>query len=177
MQQSLTREPERVADYPRPPELRVSHDPVRVEIGGQVLCDTAEAGGLEGPLAIWKVCETFHPPTIYLPPESMRLELLEPAVGRSFCEWKGVAHYFDVVLPALGEQSSRRLQRAVWQYPEPTPAFAPIVGWYALYPGLMDAVWLAGERVIPQPGGFYGGWITTQVVGPFKGDPLHPQLI
>lgn len=177
MQQSLTREPERVADYPRPPELRVSHDPVRVEIGGQVLCDTAEAGGLEGPLAIWKVCETFHPPTIYLPPESMRLELLEPAVGRSFCEWKGVAHYFDVVLPALGEQSSRRLQRAVWQYPEPTPAFAPIAGWYALYPGLMDAVWLAGERVIPQPGGFYGGWITTQVVGPFKGDPLHPQLI
>lgn len=164
-------EPERVADYPRPPALRASFDPVRVEVGGAVLCDTAAAGGPQGPLQIWKVCETFHPPTIYLPPEAMLLQLLQPAAGRSFCEWKGVARYFDVVA------GDRRLQRAVWQYPEPTPAFAPITGWYALYPGLMDAVWLAGERVIPQPGGFYGGWITSQVLGPFKGDPRHPELI
>jgi len=160
--------PERVADYPRPPALRASHDLVRVEVGGAVLCNTAAAGG---PLPIWKVCETFHPPTIYLPPEAMQLELLQPAAGRSFCEWKGVARYFDVVV------GQRRLQRTVWQYPEPTAAFAPIAGWYALYPGLMDGVWLAGERVTPQPGGFYGGWITSQVAGPFKGDPLHPELI
>jgi hypothetical protein len=65
----------------------------------------------------------------------------------------------------------------VWHYPEPTAAFAPIAGWFALYPGLMDGVWLAGERVTPQPGGFYGGWITSQVEGPFKGDPQHPELI
>ena len=169
--------PQQVADYPRPPALQISHDPVWVEIAGQVLCDTAEAGGDAGPLAIWKVCETFHPPTIYLPPEAMRLELLQPAAGQSFCEWKGVARYFDVVVPPVGEQPGRRVQRAVWQYPEPTPAFAPIAGWFALYPGPMDAVWLAGERVTPQPGGFYGGWITSQVIGPFKGDPQHPQLI
>lgn len=169
--------PERVADYPRPPHLRSSDDSVRVEIGGLVLCDTVEAGGTAGPLAIWKVCETFHPPTVYLPPQAMNLGLLEPAAGHSFCEWKGLARYFDLVLPAVGEQPSRRVQRAVWQYPDPTPAFAPIAGWYALYPGLMDAVWLAGERVLPQPGGFYGGWITSQVVGPFKGDPQHPHLI
>lgn len=162
--------PERVADYPRPPDLRASVDRVRVEVGGQVLCDTAAAGG-GGTLPIWKVCETFHPPTIYLPPASMQLELLQPAAGRSFCEWKGVARYFDVVV------ADRRLQRAVWQYPEPTAAFAPIAGWYALYPGAMDAVWLAGERVLPQPGGFYGGWITSQVIGPFKGDPAYPQLV
>ena len=167
--------PERVADYPRPPALRPSHEPVRVELGAQVLCDTAVAG--EQPLAIWKVCETFHPPTIYLPPQAMRLELLQPAAGHSFCEWKGVARYFDVVVPALADQPARRLQRAVWQYPEPTPAFAPIAGWFALYPALMDGVWLAGERVVPQPGGFYGGWITSAVIGPFKGDPAHPELI
>jgi uncharacterized protein (DUF427 family) len=167
--------PERVADYPRPPALRASREPVRVIALGQLLCDTAAAG--QEPLEIWKVCETFHPPTVYLPPEAMRLELLQPAAGHSFCEWKGVARYFDVVVPAVAGQPGRRLPRAVWQYPEPTPAFAPIAGWFALYPGLMDAVWLAGERVRPQPDGFYGGWITSQVVGPFKGDPAHPELI
>ena len=162
---------ERVADYPRPPALRASRDSVRVEALGQVLCDTATAGGDHGPLAIFKVCETFHPPTIYLPPAAMRLELLQPASGHSFCEWKGVACYFDVVVAA------QRITKAVWQYPQPSPAFAPIAGWFALYPGLMDGVWLAGERVISQPGGFYGGWITSQVEGPFKGDPHHPELI
>ncbi|MFM1811071.1 MAG: hypothetical protein RLZZ336_9 [Cyanobacteriota bacterium] len=167
--------PERVADYPRPPALRSSWDSVRVEVGGQLLCDTAAAG--QQPLQIWKVCETFHPPTVYLPPAAMRLGLLQPAAGHSFCEWKGVARYFDVVLPGVADQPARRLQRAVWQYPEPTAAFAPIAGWFALYPGLMDAVWLAGERVTPQPGGFYGGWITSQVIGPFKGDPAHPELV
>lgn len=161
--------PERVADYPRPPALRSSCERVRVEVGGQLLCDTTAAEGQ--PLQIWMVCETFHPPTIYLPPASLQLELLQPAAGHSFCEWKGVAHYFDVVLPG------RCIRKAVWHYPEPTPAFAPIAGWYALYPGLMDGVWLAGERVMPQPGGFYGGWITSAVVGPFKGDPRHPELI
>lgn len=167
--------PERVADYPRPPALRASREPVRVIAMDQVLCDTAAAG--EEPLAIWMVCETFHPPTVYLPREAMRLELLQPASGHSFCEWKGVARYFDVVGPAVAGQPDRRLPRAVWQYPEPTAAFAPIAGWYALYPALMDAVWLGGERVRPQPGGFYGGWITSRVVGPFKGDPAHPELI
>lgn len=168
---------ERVADYPRPPALRASHDPVRVELFGQVLCDTGAAGGDAGPLAIWTVCETFHPPTIYLPPAAMRLELLQPAEGRSFCEWKGVARYFDVVAPPDAAAAGQRRPRALWQYPEPTPAFAPIAGWFALYPALMDGVWLAGERVSPQPGGFYGGWITSQVEGPFKGDPRHPALI
>ena len=167
--------PERVADYPRPPALRSSSERVRVEVGGRLLCDTAATG--QPPLQIWKVCETFHPPTVYLPPAAMQLELLQPAVGHSFCEWKGVARYFDVVLPGVGDQPGRRLQRAVWQYPEPTPVFAPIAGWYALYPALMDGVWLAGEQVTPQPGGFYGGWITSAVIGPFKGDPAHPHLV
>ena len=132
-----------------------------------LLCETTTS---------YRVLETFHPPTYYLPPESFRLDLLQPAPGASFCEWKGVARYFDLVLPAAGDQHGQRRSKVVWHYPEPSSAFAPIAGWLALYPGAMDGCWVNGEAVIPQPGGFYGGWITSQVEGPFKGDPLHPEL-
>ncbi len=159
--------PERVADYPRPPALVASAEHVRVQALGQVLADTRRS---------LRVLETFHPPTYYLPPEALRPELLQPAPGRSFCEWKGVARYFDVVVDAAGP-GERRLRRAVWSYPEPTPAFAALAGWFALYPGLMDGCWVDGERVIAQPGGFYGGWITARLIGPFKGDPAHPELV
>ena len=84
---------------------------------------------------------------------------------------EGIASYFDI---ALGD---RCLARAAWSYANPTPSFAPIAGWIALYPGLMDGCWIDGEQVCPQPGGFYGGWITSGVEGPFKGDPNHPELI
>ena len=151
-----------VADYPRPPALVVSEQLIEVRALGQVLAQTRRS---------LRVLETFHPPTYYLPPEAMRLEWLEPAVGHSFCEWKGVASYFSVV---VGDQ---RLERVVWSYADPTPAFAALAGWFALYPGRMDGCWVDGERVEPQPGGFYGGWITSGVEGPFKGDPSHPELI
>ncbi len=153
---------ERVADYPRPPALVVSEQLIEVRALGQVLAQTRRS---------LRVLETFHPPTYYLPPEAMRLEWLELAVGHSFCEWKGVASYFSVV---VGDQ---RLERVVWSYADPTPAFAALAGWFALYPGRMDGCWVDGERVEPQPGGFYGGWITSGVEGPFKGDPSHPELI
>ena len=153
---------ERVADYPRPPALVPSDEHLQVAVLGAWLADTRRS---------LRVLETFHAPTYYLPPEALRRELLEPAEGRSFCEWKGVARYFDVV---VGEQ---RRRRAVWHYPEPTPAFAALAGWFAVYPALMDGCWVDGERVVPQPGGFYGGWITGKVLGPFKGDPDHPELI
>jgi len=154
---------ERVADYPRPPALVGCERHIQVEALGQRLADTHRS---------LRVLETFHPPTFYLPPEAFDLTMLRPAAGRSFCEWKGVARYFDVVAP-----DGRVLERVVWQYPDPTPAFAPLAGWYALYPGAMDGCWVDRERVVPQPGGFYGGWITSDVEGPFKGDPLHPELI
>ena len=153
---------ERVADYPRPPALVVSEQLIEVRALGQVLAQTRRS---------LRVLETFHPPTYYLPPEAMRLEWLEPAVGHSFCEWKGVASYFSVV---VGDQ---RLERVVWSYADPTPAFAALAGWFALYPGRMDGCWVDGERVEAQPGGFYGGWITSGVEGPFKGDPARPELI
>jgi uncharacterized protein (DUF427 family) len=158
---------ERVAAYPRPPALVPCTRHVRVEALGRLLADTHRS---------LRVLETFHPPTFYLPPEALDLSLLELAEGRSFCEWKGMAHYFDVVAD-VGLSSERRLHRAVWQYPDPSPAFRDLAGWYSLYPGLMDHCWLDGETVKAQPGGFYGGWITSDVQGPFKGDPLHPELI
>lgn len=155
-------ERERVCDYPRPPALVASGALVEVRALGERLAESRRS---------LRVLETFHPPTHYLPPEDVRLELLQPAAGRSFCEWKGLAHYYDVV---VGE---RRLERAVWSYPQPTRGFAALAGWFAVYPALMDGCWLDGEAVIPQPGGFYGGWITSSVQGPFKGDPAHPELI
>ena len=154
---------ERVRDYPRPPRLEASQDQIRVEALGEILAETQRS---------LRVLETFHPPTYYLPPEAMNQGLLIPAPGRpSFCEWKGVASYYDVV---AGEQ---RINRAVWTYNHPSERFRELAGWFALYPGQMDGCWVNGERVIPQQGGFYGGWITSQVEGPFKGDPNHPELI
>ena len=154
---------ERVRDYPRPPRLDACQDQIRVEVLGKVLVETQRS---------LRVLETFHPPTYYLPPEAMNQGLLIPAPGRpSFCEWKGVASYYDVV---AGEQ---RINRAVWTYNHPSERFRELAGWFALYPGQMDGCWVNGERVIPQRGGFYGGWITSQVEGPFKGDPNHPELI
>ena len=154
---------ERVRDYPRPPRLDACQNLVRVEALGEILVETQRS---------LRVLETFHPPTYYLPPEAMNQGLLVPAPGRpSFCEWKGVASYYDVV---AGEQ---RINRAVWTYNHPSERFRELAGWFALYPGQMDGCWVNGERVIPQQGGFYGGWITSQVEGPFKGDPNHPELI
>ena len=158
---------ERVADYPRPPALVACQRHIRVEVFGRVLCDTHRS---------LRVLETFHPPCYYLPLESIDLSLLQPAPGRSFCEWKGVARYFELV-DQPGTALEQRRRRAVWQYPEPTEPFRDLAGWISLYPGLVDGCWLDGEAVQPQPGGFYGGWISTDLIGPFKGDPLHPELV
>ena len=154
---------ERVSNYPRPPRLEPSHEHILVTALGETLVETDRS---------LRVLETFHPPTYYLPPEAMRSELIHPVGGRpSFCEWKGVASYFDVVV------ADRRLTRAVWTYSNPSERFRELAGWFALYPQMMDGCWVEGERVVPQQGGFYGGWITSRVEGPFKGDPNHPELI
>jgi uncharacterized protein (DUF427 family) len=113
------------------------------------------------------VLETSHPPTFYLPPEDVRWEFFERVTGGagSFCEWKGAADYYHI---RVGERIARE---AAWSYPDPTPAFTAIVGHVAIYAGRVDAAFVDGEPVTPQPGGFYGGWITPDVVGPFKGGP------
>lgn len=93
------------------------------------------------------------------------MQCLIPAGGQSWCEWKGQAAYYSVV---VGE---RRAENVAWYYPNPTPSFLPIKNYVAFYPRPMDRCLVDGEVVVPQPGGFYGGWITSDVVGPFKGEP------
>jgi len=129
---------------------------VKVVFGGVTLAYTTRAK---------RVLETSHPPVFYVPPEDIRMEHLEPAGGRSFCEWKGVAGYYDVVA------DGRREERAAWFYPDPVPAYASLKGYVAFYPSRMDACWVDGEKVEAQEGDFYGGWITPEIVGPFKGAP------
>jgi uncharacterized protein (DUF427 family) len=112
-----------------------------------------------------RVLETSHPPVYYFPPEDVRLNLLEPTQRQTWCEWKGKALYFDIVL------GDRRIKNAAWAYPSPTPAFEAIRDHLAFYPQLMDACFVGDEQAQAQAGGFYGGWVTSKIVGPFKGEP------
>jgi len=147
---------ESVWDYPRPPALVPCERRVRVEIGGVVLADTTQA---------LRVLETSHPPTLYLPPGDVRLDLLHKTGRGSFCEWKGRATYFDVV---AGDRAERA---AAWTYRSPVARYAALRDHVSLYPGRMDACYIGEERVQAQPGDFYGGWITSDLTGPFKGAP------
>ena len=150
------RKTESVWDYPRPPRLEHSADHIVVTHRGLVIADTT------APL---RVLETSHPPTYYLPFADVDMTLIEAVPGPTFCEWKGLAAYGDIVV------GGERLERAAWWYPEPTPGFAEIVNYLALYPGRVDSATVEGEVVDAQEGDFYGGWITSWITGPFKGAP------
>ncbi len=147
---------ESVWDYPRPPRVERSPAHLEVVLGGVTVAQTRRS---------LRVLETSHPPTYYLPWEDFLDGALRPAAGTSACEWKGVARYLDVLGGDLVAQ------RAGWHYPEPAPAYAALAGHVAVYPALTDYCTVDGEIVIAQPGGFYGGWVTSAVVGPFKGVP------
>ncbi len=127
-----------------------------IVLGGQEICETR---------ASWRLLETSHPPTYYLPRAAFVEGALRAAGGRSYCEWKGEASYLDVV---GGGQVARR---AAWYYPTPTGRYSALRQHVAVYAAAMDYCLVDGERVVPQPGGFYGGWITSAVSGPFKGGP------
>ncbi|WBQ04081.1 DUF427 domain-containing protein [Kribbella sp. CA-293567] len=113
----------------------------------------------------YRVLETSHPPTYYLPRAAFTPGVLREAAGTSYCEWKGVASYLTI---AAGD---RVAEAKAWFYPEPVPAYGVLADHIAFYPGAMDTCAIDGEQVQPQPGNFYGGWITSRVVGPFKGEP------
>jgi uncharacterized protein (DUF427 family) len=148
--------PESVWDYPRPPRVERSTRRVRVVLGGAVIADSTRTH---------RVLETSHPPVYYVPAEDIVPGALEPSSSpTTFCEWKGIASYLD----AIGGDS-RRIERAAWTYRSPVRGFEAIRDAVAFYPGLMDECTLDGERVRAQEGGFYGGWITSDIVGPFKG--------
>ncbi|MET0627493.1 MAG: DUF427 domain-containing protein [Acidimicrobiia bacterium] len=143
-------------EYPRPPVLEPVSARLTVVLGGVTIADTTHG---------YRVLETSHPPNYYFPPDDVVEGALERAKGASFCEWKGRAHYFTV------RGGGAVVHEAAWGYDEPSPAFEPIRGHVAFYASRVDECTVDGEIVTPQPGGFYGGWITSTVVGPFKGAP------
>jgi uncharacterized protein (DUF427 family) len=161
---------ESVWDYPRPPRVESLDRHVRIELGGETIAESDRA---------LRVLETASPPTIYVPREDVREELLSEAhheTGSSshgsedpriqtFCEWKGTASYVHA------EAGGKRAQRVAWYYPEPKEGFEQLVGHLAFYPRRVDAAYLDDELVTPQPGAYYGGWITEEIEGPFKGEP------
>ncbi len=147
---------ESVWDYPRPPAVDPSRESVEVWLGGvRVAASTRTL----------RVLETSHPPTYYLPVEDFVPGALRPTAGSSYCEWKGQATYFDV----LGGDAVA--ERAAWTYPTPTPGFETLRDHVAVMPGMVERCVVDDEVVTPQAGGFYGGWVTRRVVGPFKGEP------
>jgi uncharacterized protein (DUF427 family) len=154
---------ESVWEYPRPPRLEPTASRIRVVQGGVVIADTTRA---------FRVLETSHPPVFYLPPTDVRLDLLRPAERRdSFCEWKGMAAYWDLEIPADEGAGGVCVPEVAWSYPRLTAGFRAIVNHLAFYASRVDECTVDGERVQAQAGDFYGGWITSRVRGPFKGAP------
>jgi uncharacterized protein (DUF427 family) len=147
---------ENVQDYPRPPALEAVPERLSVVFGGVEIAATVRG---------YRVLETHHAPTYYFPPEDVAVGVLRPAAGSSLCEWKGAARYFNVT------GGGRTAVRAAWAYPLPTPAFAAIAGYVAFYLGPMDACFVGEVQARPQPGGFYGGWVTPNLDGIVKGGP------
>ncbi|MDQ3177667.1 MAG: DUF427 domain-containing protein [Actinomycetota bacterium] len=147
---------ESVWDYPRPPRWDREQERIEIVFGGEVILAT------DGAI---RVLETSHPPTYYLPVADFVDGVLRPAGGSSFCEWKWMASYFDVV---VGDHVAAR---AAWGYPSPTAGWAVLLDHVAVYAAAMDRCTVGDDEVEPQPGGFYGGWVTPRVVGPFKGVP------
>jgi uncharacterized protein (DUF427 family) len=147
---------ESVWDYPRPPRLEDATRRVRVVFNGVTIADSRQAK---------RVLETSHPPVYYIPSEDINMEYLTTVGRTTYCEWKGQARYYTIT---VGDQ---RAEAAAWFYPEPTPTFAELRNYVAFYPSKMEACYLDDERVQPQAGDFYGGWVTHDIVGPFKGGP------
>ncbi|GLS42375.1 DUF427 domain-containing protein [Methylobacterium brachythecii] len=147
---------ESVRDYPRPPRLERVERRLQVIFGCQVIADSTSG---------WRVLETSHPPTYYFPRDAVAPGVLGVPQRAGICEWKGRAVLFDVT---AGGQTAAG---AAWAYPDPTTGFRDIAGAVAFYAGPMEACWVGEMRAEPQPGGFYGGWITPDVAGPFKGGP------
>jgi uncharacterized protein (DUF427 family) len=145
---------ESVWDYPRPPRIEPSKHRIRVVFNGVTIADSQQT---------LRILETSHPPVYYIPLADVQQRYLRPTPRATFCEWKGQAQYFDLV---VGDHEA---SKAVWQYATPTERFAAIHDCIAVYPSKMDACYVDDEPVQAQAGDFYGGWITSNIIGPFKG--------
>jgi uncharacterized protein (DUF427 family) len=147
---------ESVWDYPRPPRLEGTPRRIRVVFAGLTVADSSRC---------LRILETSHPPTYYIPPTDVRLDLLEPTGRRTFCEFKGMARYHTL---RVGERAA---EDCAWSYSAPTPGYETLRDHLAFFAHLVDECWVDDERVRAQAGGFYGGWITSDLDGPFKGEP------
>ena len=147
---------ESVWNYPRPPKVEECDKEIRVIFNGAEIAHSSQTQ---------RVLETSHPPVYYIPQQDIRMECLEPISGTTYCEWKGQAKYYDVIL------NDQRATKAAWCYLDPTESFRAITGNIAFYAHKMGTCFVGNERVDAQQGGFYGGWITSDIVGPFKGKP------
>lgn len=145
---------ESVWDYPRPPRLESSTKTIQVIFNKIAIAESKNT---------YRVLETSHPPVYYIPPEDIQMEYCFKTEHQSYCEWKGIANYYTL---KVGDRSEVNVG---WFYPQPTLNFEPIRNYIAFYPSRMDACFVDGEKVQSQPGDFYGGWITKDIVGPFKG--------
>ena len=152
----MTMQTENVWEYPRPAICEPFPGNLRIVHGGQVLAETTRG---------FRTLETSHPPTYYFPPDAVDLSQLHNSEHRTFCEWKGAASYFDL------EGASGIVANVGWTYRRPSQLFEPITDYLSFYASRVDACFVEGEQVQAQAGDFYGGWITSNLVGPFKGVP------
>lgn len=151
---------ESVWDYPRPPELRRDSREVIVRVGDIEIARSKN---------MVRILETASPPTVYIPPEDVQFEYVQKDSGSSYCEWKGRATYWSVAVSGSAHPGDVSLPNVGWSYDSPQKRFAEIRNYLSFYPGRIDC-WMGGEKVKPQPGGFYGGWVTSEIVGPWKGE-------
>jgi uncharacterized protein (DUF427 family) len=147
---------ESVWDYPRPPRIESTSKPIRVILNGEVVAETDHAV---------RVLETSHPPVYYIPPEDVRREYLISSTRKTFCEFKGAASYWTMRV------NGRTVENAAWSYQNPAPGYEAIKSFIAFYVSKMDACYVGDEQARAQEGDFYGGWITSNIIGPFKGGP------
>lgn len=145
---------ESVWDYPRPPKISQDGRTVEVKWNNQTIALTSDSV---------RVLETASPPTFYIPPKDVKTDLLKKTSGSSYCEWKGKATYWNITV------DGKTIEKAAWSYEDPNPDFEKLAGYFSFYPGKVEC-YVDSERVKPQPGGFYGGWMTSEIVGPVKGE-------
>ena len=147
---------ESVWSYPRPPRVEDVSKHIEIVFNNVLIVDTHRAK---------RLLETSHPPNYYIPPDDIKTDALLSSSHKSFCEWKGQAHYYTLKV------GDAEVKNVAWYYPDITPAYKEMQGYVSFYPRPMDACYVDGEKVQPQPGDFYAGWITRDIVGPFKGGP------
>jgi uncharacterized protein (DUF427 family) len=149
---------ESVWDYPRPPRLEASARRLKIVHAGVTVADTTRS---------MRILETSHPPVYYIPQTDIAMAMMRQSSRRgTFCEYKGIATYWDVMVPG-----AKVVESAAWSYAQPSASYAALKDFLAFYASRVDECWVDGEQVVAQPGDFYGGWITSHVKGPFKGAP------